>query len=788
MRILLRAGIKKQWQSVLAAGILFMLMSISIVTALTMEINANHYISQESNRAGFGDETIWIHTEKSGELWENNISVIEKKLTEINEVEQVWSQKLIFSGYSAGNVKSDEEGQLICFEPEKKIYRFLNEDTSGHSQMDKIAQGEIYVSPAMAENFHVGIGDTISFRLSRDGLTADFQIAGFFEDPFMGSSMIDMKSFLINAEDFEAVAATVQEADAFQILARTGAMLHITGKEDSLMQASKLSGMIQASPEIADYVEFSYSKESIEGFMLILQNIMVGFLMAFAILLGLVITLIMGYSISNAIERDYKNMGILKTIGGNSKLLRGLQLLQYGIGLLLGGIAGILIAVGISEVAAKRMVSSNGLLIPGNIAGLPSVITIGILFLLLESVVYWKTNKITRITPMLAIRGIRKENSKKNKIFKLQRSHMTMSLAVKQVLSAKRKYIGTMVVSLLLVCLVIMVGKMNRWLGPNGEGLMDSFSVAEHDIGVQPNHAMDMSQIEDVITQYVRITDTYELAMQSGTVNGTSFTINVLDEPEWFHIISGRTCITEDEILLTEYVASDLDVSIGDTVTVGAGGNQAEYRVTGIYVCANEMGANVGMSREGYNKIGDVNAFIWCHHYVLSSSLLNDTIMEELQRQYPMDADVHTNSWSGLAGIVSTMHFMTYCMYGIVVAVIFIVIVLTSSRLIQTEQRDMAILKSLGMTEKQLRMAFSFRFGVVTFMGSIIGRLVSNLFAEHLISALLRFFGISDFHTGFSIWTDIGMPFIIFFAFALMAYLYAGKIKKIDVVALIQTN
>ena len=39
-------------------------------------------------------------------------------------------------------------------------------------------------------------------------------------------------------------------------------------------------------------------------------------------------------------------------------------------------------------------------------------------------------------------------------------------------------------------------------------------------------------------------------------------------------------------------------------MSVGGDAGEAEYVITGIYQCANEMGANLGMSREGYLKIG----------------------------------------------------------------------------------------------------------------------------------------------------------------------------------------
>lgn len=72
-------------------------------------------------------------------------------------------------------------------------------DDNGETvSVETVGQGEIYISPAMKSGFEIGIGDTIQFELTRKNEYIRFEVAGYFEDAFMGSSMIDMKSFLIS--------------------------------------------------------------------------------------------------------------------------------------------------------------------------------------------------------------------------------------------------------------------------------------------------------------------------------------------------------------------------------------------------------------------------------------------------------------------------------------------------------------------------------------------------------------------------------------------------------------
>lgn len=788
MKILLRAGLKKQWQSVMTIGILFMLMTISIITAITIRINSSEYIMSEMRRAGFGDETVWISMDSSNSSYHETIEGIVNEISSMDEVENVKAQQLVFSGYSVGNQRSDDEGQLISYQPENVEYKFLSDDLSEHVQIENIRTGEIYVSPTFSSNFNASIGDTVSFRLSRNGESRAFKIAGYFEDPFMGSSMIDMKSFLICKEDFESIVSAIQKANSFQVLGRAGAMLHVTQKADAFVNASELSGRIQSNEKISRYVEFSYSNGSMEGFMMILQNILAGFLVVFAIILGIISVLIIGHSISNSIEQDYRDMGILKMIGGDSILLRKLQMIQYGIGMLTGFFVGIAASFVLSNTISSKMTTFAGLKIPSHIPVIFLSMIFAILLLGFLIFIYFKTKKIMDITPVKAMKGkieIHPFVVGRNKI---HFSTLSLNLSLRQIGMNKKKYVGIVIVSMLLSILLVIVGKMNLWLGPNGEGLMDSFSVAEHDIGVQPNHSINLEQVDDVIGKYAEVTDTYELAMQRGTVNGVAYTLNVLDEPEWYHIVSGRTCETDEEILVTEYVASDLGIKTGDSVTVGSGTKSAKYSVVGIYSCANEMGANVGMTKEGYARIGDVTAFIWCHHYVLSNSEHNETIMKELQSLYPMDLDVHTNSWSGLSGIVNIMHLLTIVMLVIVLIVIVVGVILTISKLIQTEQRDMAILESIGLTIKSIRFSFMLRFLIAAGIGIFIGGIISGFFGDLIVNALLSSFGISDFYAAFSVVVNLLGPVFVMCLFSMTAYLYAVRIKKLDVIELIKDN
>lgn len=780
LRIRLLADLRRQKGSIIGIFLLVLFTTVSLTTAVTVFYNSSTYIRQEMERVGYGTFTAWI----SGYT---DITDIQNEIQAQDIVSRVDIQPLVFSGYSINGIHSDNEGQLIPYEPKQYDYHFFADNFDGYATVNEIASGEIYLSPVMSESFDASLGDEIQFSLGRDGTRKNFTVAGFFEDPFMGSSMIDMKSFLINKTDYEEILQTLNTVSDFNRIGRAGAMLHIYAKDMQAISMTELSQRLNNRTNLGAYSEMAYSAKTIHGFMLVLQNIETGFLIGFSILLLLVILIVTQNSIRNAIIQEYKDIGILKTIGCTAASIWISKILEYSLPVLLGMVIGILAALPILQMIKGMTVTSTGMLISLRLPiGLLLVIFL-ILIGLLVLFVAMQTKQVTTIRPIQAILGRTNEIPNKIKANRIYPQSVSSSLAIRQLLTGWKRYMGVFLIMALLTLFLSVVDKMSTWVGTNGEGLMNAFSVAEHDLGVQPRSSdVDMQEVTNLIGSYSVITDTYRLAMRSGTINGTDITVNVLDEPDWFHVISGNTATEKSDILVTEMVAHDLGIGIGDEVTISSGGGRAAYIVRGIYECANDMGANIGMNITGYARIADINADIWCTHFILEDSSQNQKIMEELMARYRVDADIHTNNWSGLEGIVRTLHILIFFMYVIAVLIICIVIALSGSKVLSFEQKNLAIYKSIGFTSGELRVSFGLRYGIVATLGTLLGTVVSAFVAYSLLSALLRNFGIGDvrvvMHIGQMVWVA-GIIILFVFLFALFS---SGKIRHVSVKELLQ--
>lgn len=776
-KIICMAGIKRHKGSLLGIAVLLFLAALSLTCVLTVYLGGGNYIRQEMERAGFGNLTAWV----SGVP---DMDALTENIESQDGIRKAEVQNLIFSEYEANGVESDSEGQLIPWTDQEETYRFFQDGLSGYEEPpEAIAAGTIYASPSMVSVMGLEIGDTITFPVARGGVSRQFTVAGYYEDPFMGSSMIGMKGFLIAAEDYEAILQTGREA-GMDSLVRDGAMIHIF-TDDSSNSVSDISRLLNEKTPISQYTEFIHSEEAILSFMSILQNAFCALLAAFVLILLAAVMAVLGHSIAGMLEQEYKNLGILKTLGFTGNRLIRLTLVQYGLSMAAGILLGMAAAFPAARAVGRMTVTTTGVLLPADLPVLPCLGAFTVILLLLMGFTVLKLRNILSVTPMTAIRGDTADVKwKPGRIFPMKAKALPLQLAVRQLLSGKRRYASAFLIAVLLVFFASLAGRMNDWLGPQGKGMMDAFNPADLDIGVQALGELEAGELEKTVRSYTDITDEYLLAMPSVSVNGSNYTANVITEPERFHISKGETSRGADEVVLTEALSSDLGASIGEKVTIRGDMGSGEFTVSGIYHCANDMGANIGMNREGYLTIGQDDPQIWCHHYFLADASVKAAITEALEGTYGGDVHVHENTWPGLFGIISAMHGLIAFMYGLIAVFILIVTVMTGSRILTAEQKDLGIYKAIGCSTRMLRISFSLRFGIAAAIGALAGTILAAMLTDPIVSAVMRFAGISNFSSQPTITNMLIPGLTVTLLFLSLSYLSAGRMKRSDMTIL----
>lgn len=783
-QMIIWAGMKRHKGSLFGIAILMFLTALSLTAVLMIAFAGNSYIREEMERAGFGDLTAWTADVPDMEFLLESIRGQEW-------VETAEVQRLIFSEYEANGVESDSEGQMIPWVSlengisRQSRYHFFENNLSGYVEApEEIVEQEVFVSPSMKSMMNLEPGDTITFPIARGGQNISLTVAGYYEDPFMGSSMIGMKGFLISEKTYEEILSVIEER-GMDALARGGSMIHMETAEG--ITVSEMNRVLTTNTPLSMYTEFIHSGETIAGFMMILQNAFSALFAAFAVVLLGAALAVMGHSISGLVEQEWKNFGILKTIGFTGKQLTGQVMMQYMTAVGSGVVLGMLLAIPVSGQISRMMVTTTGVLLPIRFPILPCMGVLAVLLLLSAGFCFLCLLRLGRISPMAAIRRENGEQDNRGKhmgytprIPVIRSKGLTFHLALRQVLTGRKRYISACLVAAMLVFFASLAGRINGWLGTDGKGMMDAFNPADLDLGVQVLGKLPVQEMEQMVLSYTDITDSYMLAMPSVSVDGTNYTANVITEPERFHISAGQTCRKKDEVVLTEVLAADLGAEVGDLVTIRGNKGSREFRVSGIYHCANDMGANLGMNREGYLSIGEDDSRLWCYHYFLSDTSRKQALTEELEQTYGGDVHVHENSWPGLFGIISAMHVLILFLYGVSAVFVCIVTGMAGARILDTEQKDIGIYKSIGCSVEMLRLSFALRFGLVAAVGAVIGTLAAVCFTDVIVSSVMRLAGISNFTSGNTLGSVLFPGLIVTFLFLGFAWLLAGKIRKED--------
>lgn len=770
---LLKANIKRQKGSFIGVFILIFIITVSLCAVLAVWKNSRTYESEQMERLGYGDITSWVNGREKNQN-------LEKQIEGMNETEKVEIQDVVFVNYHVNGFDAGGNGIVAEYNPNRYEYYIYNEHfTEKEKNPSLLKSGEVYVAPCFTSLYDVEIGDKVEIEITGENDVYSFTIAGFFEDPFMGSSMTGMKTMLVSEEDIQKLEERIEQAGD-KAVSSIGSTFHIFMKEGCELSVSEFQVAMNEQTELNSYAWVTYQKTTMIGFMLILQNIFAGFLLVFVTVLLVVAILVISHSIISSIEQDYADMGILKAVGFTKTDLQFVKTMQYLTAICAGIIVGVPISVPIVKLVNRITVSATGLMIPTNLpVGLCAVVLLAVM-LLLVAVTFGKTAKIGKISPVRAIRGGAEDVYFKSRLVTpIGKSGLNLHLALRQLVAGKKQYISACLVTVLLVFFLSIVGKIGAWMGEDGEGLMESFGACPYDIGIKCSEELEQ-ETRKMVSDYAGVKDFYEFKIERAVLNNMDYMMNIISKPEYYYILEGRTCLYDNEMVITEFLAKEQNIKIGDTVTVTLGEESEEFLVTGVNQCANDMGANFSVSMDGYMRFAGAQAAEDYTYYILENPDKQKELSELLVEKYGEKVTLDENTWSGLESIVMAMDAVGILMYVITVIFILVVIVMTGSKILYREQKDLGIYKSLGFESGRLRLMFALRFGIVAVVGSVVGSVLNVWFADGLVEVMLKNCGISKFEAPLSMVATLTPAVAVVTLFMLFAYVAARKIKKIE--------
>ena len=770
---ILKANIRHQKSSFIGILILMFIVSLSMTAVLTVSINSQKSDEEALEHVGFGDMMVVMD-----HMGQEEGKELIQKVQEHDLVEKVQVIPAICANFKEINGKSTGSSVVLeQYQPEKLNFRIFNENGTGYIENPKaLKAGEMYVPICYSTSYHCNVGDTITVKLMKH--TENYTVKGFFEDPFMGSSMMGIKTILVSADYMENMQKSIQEGTADSI--SEGMLLNIFQKKSSNLSYLKFQQELNKDTGVSGYAWISMGTSQAMGYMLILVRIFSGSLLVFIALLLIITLIIMNHSIGSSIEMEYVNLGILKAVGVTQGKLKIILMLQYLLGALAGAVLGIPVAIPVIRIVNQITTPVVGILTPNHLALGACFMALAGVLVFLMLFIWLKLRKLKEITPVRAICGGKEDIYFSSRVeLPIRKKGISFWLAFRQLTSNGKKYISVGVITGLLVFFMIMMGHMDNWMGEDGSEFSRIFDATEYDLWVHCYNEEIQGEVENTIQSYSEIEKKYQIQNVYLMMDGCQMMCFVCEAPEEIgSVLEGRTCRYDNEILVTEFVAKDLNLQIGDTVTVAANDKSEEYIISGIYQCANDMGSNFAMSKAGYLRIGNQSLG---EAYCLKNGEKAKEIAEKLNEVYGTELMVTAErGFNEMSSIVSAVKALSVLVYVIAIIFALVVISLVCGKIFAKERQDYGIYKAMGFTARNLRLQFALRFMIVSLLGSGLGVILTLLLMNQCFAWLLSYVGISHIETEIvwmSVLVPIGMMTVVFFLFS---YWKAGKIKKVQ--------
>lgn len=771
---LLKANIRRKKGTFISIMLLTAIIVTVITAVFSVRDNYDKALDNALEYAGCGEMNAYIETDLlTDELRQSveNSSLVEK-------IEYI--NALATNGIEIGEIS--DGNPFFMLEMSEQIKLFNSDADDFEKSVPELKSGEIYLPLGQKYKLDCDVGDTAKLYLIGD-TSAEFTIKGFVQEPVCGTMMMGIKHIFISHEDFQKYYNLYKPLETEDTHIDC-TIMSIHQAADSDLSPAKFQRQLNMETKIVDYSAFTLNKAQTLNFTTLMPDMLLDVVFIFVILLFVTVLIVMSHSIGTEIEIDYTTLGVLKSQGFTKGRIRTVILLQYLIAEAIGIIFGCIAAIPLERLISKVFTFVTAVLPDTGISVVKTLLFTIVIFIVSVILIFIKTGKIAKISPVRAISGGREEiyfSSRLNMpIFK---KLLSATLSLRQFTSAKKRYIGTIFITAILVFCMITINFVGTMF--SSLNIMRMMGVHIPDIDVHLDESADsLDDVDELIASYTEIEKKNSSFYKYIAINGEQLQCAIYENPEDIDgILKGRAPIYNNEILITEMVADSLDIKMGDEVTVTSLGNKERYVISGIYQSSQDAGMTFTMSYAAAEKLG-IDTKTNYRYYIIKDNSKANVIADKIKEKYGDDTsvevfDMEENSQMQMYSMIIAI--LKIVIYAFSIIFSFVVVRMVCSKTFIQERTDIGIYKAIGFTSGRLRLGFAIRFLIITVIGSILGAILSLFLSEKILSQLFRLMGISKVVLEFTVLSMLIPIVAISLSFFVFAYLSSRRVKKVAV-------
>lgn len=312
----------------------------------------------------------------AGEIDREEISQFAGKHDEIKEWQVCRFLNLENSSVSLGgkSLADSTQDNGLCVQGDQFDY-LLDMENKRH----EVAKGEVYVPAGYRALYDLSVGDFLQIG------SCELRIAGFIRDSQMNSMMASSKRFLVNEADYERIKEQGEEEYLIEFLLREEADTGVFGT------AYAEAGLPANGPTVTKPLIRMMNALS-DGMM-----ILVIFLVSIVVLL--ISLLCIRFVLALRMEKDMREVGMLKALGIGKKKIRQIYFSKYVLLAACGALVGLVFAYLIQGPLVKQMQELYGVAKSGWQTGIFSVLAV----MLTEGIILFSIRKGLKRTEKLSV-------------------------------------------------------------------------------------------------------------------------------------------------------------------------------------------------------------------------------------------------------------------------------------------------------------------------------------------------------------------------------------------------
>ncbi|MCR5807398.1 MAG: ABC transporter permease [Oscillospiraceae bacterium] len=578
---------------------------LSMVTTLMLSVfaanisKANKAFDDSFAQSGSKDTCIMISDEKYRdgfkELLESDYGI-----TDITETECIGAFPLDYKTDS-GEERS-YSSIFVTEKTERKTEDFVKVDKLTDKEIETL-EHPIWLPMFFSTSEEYKPGDTmIAYKSGRE---YSFTIAGFYKSGLYNDSGYGYK-MIISDNDYELFKVIIGNGTSGVYKAlwfdseNTG-----YNKDDHIRRCEELSG--DSLTNFEEYICDSAEHEKANSLDFI--NMFMYFLAFFSSITMLSAVLMIMHRITNDIEDQMQQIGVLEALGYLSREISLSYVYEYvitgGIGAFLGAIGAFLVSplmnIGIQKMIGRPVTvkTEGGMIL---LSGIVVVLLITMFALI-------KAAKVKKYPPVVAFRkGIRTHHFGRN-ILPLEKANgnINVTLAMKSFLGDIKSAFGTAVCIIAAGTAILFCVTCADFFKDGLVGLMsmtgdDVVTEVELLNGIDPysvkNEIDEMPEVNKTLIDYQR----RYLSVKGSDNSGQAVIFDDFNDAENIRLTNGRFPEHDNEVMITVQRKQLDGTDIGDSIVIKGNGTETKFIVTGMTSSLMNNGTMLYMTSEGYRR------------------------------------------------------------------------------------------------------------------------------------------------------------------------------------------